>query len=126
MAKILLVEDDPLVSRLYERILVMAGHVVILAGDGEAGLTMAQSEQPDLILLDVMMPKKNGMEVLMELKMNPQTKLTPVIVITNLVGDANAEEAVAKGAERYIEKSAYEPKEIEEIVAQVLAKHGKN
>ena len=125
MAKILLVEDDPMMLRLYERVLGVVGHVVVLAEDGDAGLTKAVNEAPDLILLDIMMPKRNGMEVLEELKKDKRTKDIPVVVITNLAGDANAEEAIAKGAERYIEKSAYEPKQIEEIVLQVLASRGK-
>jgi CheY-like chemotaxis protein len=125
MAKVLLVEDDPMVSRLYERVLTAGGHEVMLAMDGDEGITMAFSDKPDLILLDIMMPKKNGMEVLEELKKDNQTKEIPVIVLTNLIGDANAEEAMGKGAERYIEKVAYEPKQIQDIVGQVLASHGK-
>src|SRR5438105_3880253 len=81
--KLLLVEDELQISDLYQHILSQAGLKIIAAFDGEEGLKLAQT-RPDLILLDIMLPKKNGMTVLHELKSNEQTKDIPVILLTNL------------------------------------------
>jgi CheY-like chemotaxis protein len=121
MAKILIIEDDPLMSRLYQKIFTFEKYEIALAGDGEEGIKKASSEKPTLILLDVMMPKMNGIEVLKALKNNLETKSIPVIVLTNLSGQQDAENALALGAVKYIVKSEHEPKEIANMVKEVLA-----
>lgn len=121
MAKILIVEDDPLISRLYEKIFTFEKYDVSLAENGEEGLEKARTEHPTLILLDIMMPKMNGLEVLDKLKADPALKTIPVVMLTNLAGDKDAETALTKGAVKYIIKSEYDPKQIAEMVKQILA-----
>ena len=88
MSKVLLiVEDDPLMSRMYQKIFTFEKYDVDTAVDGQEGLEKARSVKPTVILLDVMMPKMNGMEVLDKLKIDPETKNIPVIMLTNLAGE---------------------------------------
>lgn len=121
MAKILIVEDDLLLSRLYEKIFSFEKYEVVIASNGQDGLDKARSENPDLILLDIMMPKMNGLEVLEKLKADPDLKKIPVIMLTNLAGDKDAETALAKGAVKYIIKSNQDPKSVTDMVKEVLA-----
>src|SRR5947207_2884263 len=120
MIKILIVEDDPQISRIYHRIFSLEGYTVELAGDGEEGLMKTKSFQPSLILLDITMPKLNGMLVLEALKADEETKKIPVIMLTNLAGDQNKQAALAKGAINYLTKSDYEPAQVVNIVKQTL------
>jgi CheY-like chemotaxis protein len=120
-AKILIVEDDPLMSRLYSKVFSIEGYEVRSAPDGEEGLTQVHKEVPTIILLDVMMPKMNGLQLLEKIKADPATKKIPVIMLTNLAGQADAEKAIAMGAIKYIVKSEYEPKQIVAMVKEILA-----
>lgn len=126
MAKILIVEDDPLMSRMYQKIFTFEGYDIIMAGDGEEGLEKAKTVEPTIILLDVMMPKMNGLQVLDKLKLDPATKAIPVIMLTNLAGQQDAETALSKGAVKYIVKSEYEPKEVASMVKEILAGYTRN
>lgn len=121
MSKILIVEDDPLMSRMYQKIFTFEHYDVVLAGDGEEGMVKVKQEKPDLVLLDVMMPKLNGLEVLDRLKADPETKKIPIIMLTNLAGEKDAETALAKGAVKYIIKSDYEPKEVADMVKEIIS-----
>lgn len=118
---ILIVEDDPLMSRMYQRIFTFENYKVEIASDGLAGLDKARTVNPNLILLDVMMPKMNGLETLEKLKMDPELKKIPVIMLTNLAGQQDAETALMKGAVKYIVKSEHEPKEVANMVKEILA-----
>lgn len=124
MAKILIIEDDPNLIELYETKFVMEGYEVISAPDGAAGLEKAASEQPAIILLDILMPNVNGFEVLKELKAKPETSNIPVIVYTNL-GSSDSDEkrdlAFSLGAADYLVKALHEPESIVERVDQILA-----
>lgn len=126
MAKVLIIEDDPLMSRMYQKIFTFEKYEVEVAGDGEEGLTKANTIQPTIILLDVMMPKMNGLQVLEQLKTNDLTKHIPVIMLTNLAGQQDAETALAKGAVKYIIKSEHEPKEVADMVNQIIAGYTRN
>ena len=126
MAKILIVEDDPLMSRMYQKIFIFEGYEVELASNGEEGLEKARSMKPTAILLDVMMPKMNGMQVLEKLKLDPEMKAIPVVMLTNLAGQQDAENALAKGAVKYIVKSEYEPKQVANMVKEILAGYTRN
>ena len=121
MAKILIVEDDPLMSRLYQKIFTFEKYEVETASDGEEGLDKVRKSKPTLILLDIMMPKMNGLQVLEKLKADPDLKKIPVVMLTNLAGQKDAETALAKGAVKYIVKSEYEPKQVSDMVKGVLA-----
>lgn len=120
MAKILIVEDDPLMSRMYQKIFSFEGYQLDIAGDGEEGLEKIRTQKPNLILLDVMMPKMNGFQVLEKIKADPETKKIPVIMLTNLAGQADAEKAITMGAVKYIVKSEYEPKQVTNMVKEIL------
>ncbi|MFC1727721.1 response regulator transcription factor [Patescibacteria group bacterium] len=121
MAKILLIEDDPLMLRLYKKIFTFEKHEVEIAKDGEEGLKKAKEINPTLILLDIMMPKVHGLQVLEKLKADEATKKIPVVILTNLAGEKDAEAGLAKGAVKYLIKSEHDPKEVAEIVKGVLA-----
>lgn len=126
MAKILIVEDDPLMSRMYQKIFTFEGYEVDMAENGEVGLEKARTSKPTLILLDVMMPKMNGLQVLEKLKSDPETKAIPVVMLTNLAGESDAETAMTKGAVKYIIKSEHEPKEVSSMVKEILAGYTRN
>jgi CheY-like chemotaxis protein len=126
MARITIIEDDPLMSRMYQKIFVFEGYEVDLAMDGEEGLEKVRATPPTMILLDVMMPKMNGIEVLEQLKADPALKGIPVVMLTNLAGQADAETALSKGAVRYIVKSEYDPKQVADIVKEILAGYTRN
>jgi len=126
MVKILVVEDDPLMSRMYQKIFTFEGYEVEMAADGMEGLDKARVVKPTLILLDIMMPKMNGLEVLQKLKADEGTKGIPVVVLTNLAGQQDAEAALTKGAVKYIVKSEYEPKQVADMVKEILAGYTRN
>jgi DNA-binding response OmpR family regulator len=102
--KILLIEDSRLLRITTERTLMRAGYEVITAVDGEQGLRLAVESKPDLVVLDMMLPKLSGQEVLQKLRLNPSLKSTPVIVLTGLSG-ANRQKLLGEGASLYFEKS---------------------
>jgi CheY-like chemotaxis protein len=124
MVTILIVEDDELMARLYRKVFNFEGFQVELAGDGQAGLDKAREIKPNLILLDVMMPRLNGLDALTQLKADPTTKDIPVVMLTNLAGQQDAEQAIAKGAVKYIVKSENDPQGVAGIVKSVLAAPG--
>jgi DNA-binding response OmpR family regulator len=102
--KILLIDDDRLLRRAIERTLTKAGYDVTCASDGEEGLHLAGETSPDLILLDMMLPRLTGVSVLRELKHNPLTKPIPVVVLSGL-SQHNEAKLRKEGAAAYIEKS---------------------
>jgi OmpR family response regulator RpaB len=124
--KVLIIEDDQLIQRMYGKIFTFEGYEVITASDGEEGLEKARTTSPTIILLDVMMPKLNGMQVLEKLKMDPATKTIPVVMLSNLAGDNDIETALAKGAVKYIIKSEHDPKEIADMIEQIVAGYTRN
>jgi two-component system chemotaxis sensor kinase CheA len=126
MAKLLIIEDDPLMSRMYQKIFSFEGYEVDLAANGEEGLVKIKSNRPTLVLLDIMMPKMNGLEVLDRIKADPEIKAIPVVMLTNLAGIQDAETAMAKGAVKYIVKSEHEPKDIVNMIKEILAGYTRN
>jgi CheY-like chemotaxis protein len=121
MASILLIEDDPLVVRMYKKVLAFEGFTVMDAPNGSEGLKLAREQKPNLIFLDVMMPKMNGIEVLEHLKSDPEVKDIPVIMLTNLSGTQDTENALKKGAFAYMVKSDYKPKEVAMKAKEMLS-----
>lgn len=121
MTKILIVEDDPLMNRMYQKIFKFEGFDVDFATNGEEGLDKIRTIKPTLVLLDIMMPKINGLEVLDKVKKDPETKDIPIVMLTNLAGSQDAETALEKGAVKYIIKSEYEPKQVVNMVKEILA-----
>lgn len=118
--KILIIEDDPLMSRMYKKIFDFEGFEVEIAENGQDGLVKVKQVKPQLILLDVMMPKMNGLEVLDHLKADQETSQIPVLMLTNLAGQVDAQTALTKGALQYVIKSEHDPQEVVSLVKQVL------
>lgn len=102
--KILLIDDSRFLRMANERALILAGYEVISAADGEEGLRLACEQKPDLVVLDLMLPKLPGLEVLRKLRSRPDTASMPVVVISGL-SQANDQRLVAEGATSYFEKS---------------------
>ena len=100
---------------------VFPGDIVDIEPERIEGLKKAKEVKPTLILLDIMMPKMHGLEVLEKLKSDDSTKKVPVVILTNLAGEQDAEAALAKGAVKYLVKSEHDPKEVAEEVKQILA-----
>ena len=107
MKKILLVEDDPFLSSLLKTKLQKNGFEIILATDGEMALEMFKKTNVDLILLDIILPKKTGFEVLEEIQMDPQlqSKKTPVMIISNLGQEEDIERGKELGVVEYFIKA---------------------
>lgn len=126
MTKILIVEDDPLISRMYQKIFTFEGYEVEMAADGEEGWEKIKKVKPTLVLLDIMMPKMNGLQVLEKIKLDPEVKAIPIVMLTNLAGVQDAETALAKGAIKYIVKSEHEPQEITTMVKEIVAAYTRN
>ncbi|MFY9742596.1 MAG: response regulator [Candidatus Sulfotelmatobacter sp.] len=119
MIKILLVEDSKFLRLATERALTRSGYEVCCAGDGDEALRMAQMKMPDLILLDMLLPKMSGLDVLKALKKDPATKLIPVVVISGMT-EKNAARLQEDGAAGFLQKSTLElDKGPERLLAQV-------
>jgi CheY-like chemotaxis protein len=101
---VLLVEDSKVQKLVNERILHRAGYIVLGAADGEEALSVARDKVPDVILLDMMLPKLSGPEVLQALKKDPATARIPVIVLSSL-SQCNEAKLTQEGAASYFEKS---------------------
>lgn len=121
MAKILLVDDDPLLVRMYQKKLENDGYVVSTADDGDVALTKVSEFKPDLILLDIMMPKINGLQVLTKLKENKETSNIPVILLTNVgASDEDAQRGLEMGAVAYLVKAGNRPAVVVQKVKEIL------
>lgn len=123
--KILIVEDDTSLREMYATRLSLNDYEVLQAEDGEKGLDVAVKEGPDLILLDIMMPKISGMDVLDILKSTPTTKDIPVIVLTALTQESVKAKGLVYGAEDYLMKSQTMPGQVVEKIENVLKKYNK-
>lgn len=121
MGYILLAEDDTLLVRLYQKKLKSDGYDVRVATNGEEALSEILKKKPDLVLLDIMMPKVNGIEVLQRLKGSADTKAIPVLVLTNLSSEEDAEKVLGLGAAAYMVKSDNSPDVVLAKVKEVLA-----
>jgi len=127
MAKILLVEDDAVLVEMYQAKFELEGHEIRVATNGEECLKVVESYVPDLILLDILMPKLNGFHVLKELKKRPKLRQVPVILLTNLGEaevDMNKELASALGVTDYLIKSHHTPDEVVNKAIKALETSG--
>jgi len=116
MKKILFIEDEPNLQKAIGEILKQEGYEIFGAFDGAQGIELAKKEKPDMILLDLILPKKDGFEVLKEIKADEEIKDTPVIILTNLEGSGDVEKALDLGATTYLVKANYE---LDDIVAKI-------
>jgi DNA-binding response OmpR family regulator len=123
--RILLVEDDRFLRKAAEAALSRSGFTVLTATDGEEALRMARAEVPDLVLLDLIMPKMQGFEVLRALKQEPATAAMPVVVLSNLGQDADVRQAREAGAAAYLVKANLALGELVRRVQEILGEGGR-
>jgi len=116
MKKILFIEDEAALQKTLGDVLSQEGYKVLGALNGEIGLNMAKTEKPELILLDLVLPKMHGFEVLKALKEDAETKDIPIIVLTNLESMGDVEKALELGATTYLVKASYT---LEEVVSKI-------
>jgi CheY-like chemotaxis protein len=117
--KILLVDDSKPILHANERALLKAGYEVVCAEDGESALKLARERNPDLILLDMILPKISGPEVLAQLKNDPATVDIPVVVLSSLT-EKNRQKLIEAGAEEYLEKNSLSPLPGVNLLPQIL------
>lgn len=121
MAKsLLIIEDDPYVRRFYEKLFAEKNYKAEMAKSGAEGLEKVKTLKPDLILLDIMMPEKNGLEVLKDLKNDPLTKDIAVIMLTNIENEDAIKESTELGAAGFLVKSAIEPEQLQKVVESYM------
>ena len=116
---ILVADDEAVLRALVRATLSSAGYDVLEAADGDEALELARSARPDLIVLDLMMPGKSGLDVLRELRADPELAATPVVMLTARTRAADREAAAEAGADRFLAKP-FSPRELVRIVADVL------
>jgi DNA-binding response OmpR family regulator len=122
MSKILFIEDQPEFQEQIGKVFKKAGFDFVSASDGESGYDAAVAEKPDLILLDLVLPKRNGFEVLQSLKENADMSKIPVVILTNLEGELDISRALAAGAAVYLVKANYSLSDILAKVETILKK----
>ena len=120
MVKILVVEDEPMLREMYTRKLSQSGLEVISANDAEQGLKMVEQEKPDIILLDILLPKKNGIYVLEQLRSNPKTSQMKVIAFSNYNDPSTRRQAKELNVLDYLIKTDYTPQEIVKKIKSYL------
>jgi DNA-binding response OmpR family regulator len=118
---ILLVEDDRFLRRAAEAMLQRRGFTVFTASDGEEAVRLAREAQPSVVLLDVIMPKLQGFEVLRILKEDPATTRTPVIMLSNLGQESDVQRALDRGARGYFVKANLSLEDLVKRVEEALA-----
>lgn len=118
--KILIIEDDANLRNVLEEFFEAEKMLVKTASDGESGLKSLRDFLPDVVILDIILPKKDGYEIIKEIKSDEKIKDIPVILLTNLGGLNDIEKALALGATTYLVKGDYQVKEIVEKVKEVL------
>lgn len=123
MKKILLIEDEMRLHKNFEELFKTEDFELISSYDGESGLRLAEETTPDLILLDLILPRKNGFEVLKELKSNPRLANIPVIILTNVGGVQDIKRALSFGAHAYLEKANCSLEDILEKIKEIVKKH---
>lgn len=118
--KILLIEDDEFLRKMYATKLENSGFDVIIASNGEEAIGILPKDKPDIILTDILMPKKDGFEFLREMRSLPEYKSIPVIVLTNLSEDQDLKRAKELGASEYIVKAHFLPSEVVEVIKKYI------
>lgn len=118
---ILIVEDEHDIREIYAEVLNMAGYKVEQAADGEKGIQKIRDDSWDILLLDIMLPGKDGIKILKEIKDNPELKKGIVIALTNLNSENIIQEVFGSGADGYLIKSEITPDKVVEEVNRILA-----
>ena len=120
MSKILLVEDDVTLVKMYEKKFVAEGYEVAIGYDGEEGLKKATTEKPDLVVLDILLPKMDGLEVFRKMRSQQETFHTPVLILTNFDKEESIFECFKLGAVDYLIKSEVDLNQVMKKVDELL------
>ncbi len=120
MKKILFIEDEAVMQKAVSEFLGAKGYNVVSALDGELGINMAKNSSPDLILLDIILPKKSGFDVLRDLKDDEKTRSIPVIVLTNLSQMGDVSQMMDMGITTYLVKSDQSLQDILRVIDRTL------
>lgn len=120
MKTILFIEDEFAIQKTFGEVLSKEGFDMITALDGETGLRLAKEKKPNLILLDLVLPKIHGFDVLKKLKEDAATKEIPIIVLTNLEGVGDVDKAIELGATTYLVKAQYTLEEVVEKIKKAI------
>jgi DNA-binding response OmpR family regulator len=122
MKKILFIEDESALQKTFGEVLTKEGYEMISALDGKTGLRLAKEKKPDLILLDLILPRMHGFDVLRELKEDEKTKDIPIIILTNLENAEDIQKALELGARTYLVKANYTLEEVIRKVKETIEK----
>lgn len=117
--KVLIIDDEPPIVAMYQEKLEHEGFTVISATGGEAGIERAKKDKPDVILLDLIMPKLNGLDVLKNLKGDPITQPIPVFLLTNIPEESGGDKGDKLGAAGYLFKAETEPHQLAEVLKKL-------
>ncbi|MEX1162190.1 MAG: response regulator [Nitriliruptor sp.] len=120
MVRVLAVDDDPIILRLLQLNLELEGHEVITAADGEAGLAAVRDERPQVVLLDVMMPRMDGFEVCAAVRADddPDVAATPIVILSAKAQEADVNAGLGAGADAYVTKP-FDPLELIDLVVRL-------
>ena len=116
---VLVVDDDPVILKLLEVNFEMEGFTVLVAHDGEEGIEVARQDRPDVIVSDIMMPKRSGLELVSELKGDPDTSDIPIILLSAKAQNADVRTGLDSGADDYVTKP-FEPLDLVDRVNRLL------
>ena len=122
MSKKILIADDNARLRILVNATLSSEYIVLTASDGVEALDVTRESKPDLILLDIMMPKMDGFEVCRILKSDPDTEFIPIVMLTALGGEEETNKGKQVGANKYISKP-FSPRALLDTVSNFLAKH---
>jgi len=122
MTKVLIVEDEAPIANAYKIVLEQAGCEVLVANEAESGLHLAKSEKPDVILLDIMLPNVNGLDMLKNLDIKKSLPHTRVIALSNVESQEVVDEALSLGAADFLRKVDFTPHQIVDIVKKYAPK----
>jgi len=120
MKKVLIIEDDDFIAQMYEKRFKQKGYQAKVAENGQIGLDLIEQDNPDIIILDIVLPQLDGFEILKRIKSNPLSKDIPVLLLSNLGEKENIERGLNLGANDYAIKANFTPSEIIEKVENLL------
>jgi len=121
MKTALVIEDNPVAAGIYQSLLKAQGFTVEVASDGEAGMQMVKRMRPDVVLLDLILPKVDGADVLRQIRAMPETATMPVIIVSNAYSQSRIDELWAAGATLVLTKASSTPKELVKAVESIVA-----
>ena len=120
--KVLIIDDEKGILKMYSEYLQIGGIQTLEANDGQTGIKLAKEQKPDVILLDIIMPRYNGLDVLKDIKADEELKNIPVFLLTNLPQESSGDKTKALGANGYLVKAEYEPKMVLDVIKGAINK----